>query len=82
MPGLPNPYTGLFYRLQLGSFSTAGHAAQCFQHLLYTGFIPFYEQYGTMYRVVLPGIRAVDVYGVILRLEAAGFTDVWVRQER
>jgi cell division protein FtsN len=82
VPGIPNPYSSYTYRLQLGAFSDTNHAEQCFLRLLYAGFVPFYEQYGSMYRVVLPGIRAADVYWYIQRLDAAGFADVWIREER
>jgi hypothetical protein len=81
-PGMPNPSSNQLYRLQLGAFSNAGNAAQCFQRLISAGLSPCYEQYGTLHRVVLAGIRAADAPLIIQRLEAAGFTDVWVRQER
>jgi cell division protein FtsN len=68
--------------LQLGAYSNTGNAAQCFQRLVAAGLSPCYEQYGNLHRVVLSGIRAADVSLIIQRLEAAGFTDVWVRQER
>jgi rare lipoprotein A len=81
-PGLPSPYTNSVYRLQLGAFSSTGNAAQCFQRLIAAGLSPCYEQYGSLHRVVLPGIKAADVPWVVQRLESAGFTDVWVRQEK
>jgi cell division septation protein DedD len=82
MPGIPSPYSSSTYRLQLGAFSNTERAVQCFQRLLSAGLTPFYEPYGSMYRVVLPGIRAADIYWYIQRLDAAGFTDVWIREER
>jgi cell division septation protein DedD len=82
IPGIPSPYTSAAYRLQLGAFSNVEHAVQCFQRLLSAGFVPFYEPYGSLYRVVLPGVSAADIYWIIQRLDAAGFTDVWIREER
>jgi cell division protein FtsN len=79
---MPNPNTNHVYRLQLGSYSSTGNAAQCFQRLISNGFSPCYEQYGNLHRVILPGIRAADTPRIIQRLEAAGFAEVWVRQER
>jgi cell division septation protein DedD len=81
-PGIPNPNTNQIYRLQLGAFSNTGNAAQCFQRLVSAGLSPCYEQYGSLHRIVLPGIRAADISRIIQRLEAAGFTDVWIRQEK
>ena len=81
-PGMPDPYSNGVYRVQLGSFSNTGLAQQCFNRLKAAGFTPFYEQYGSLYRVVISGIQAADMAGVIRRLEAAGFTDAWIREER
>jgi len=82
IPGMPDPYRNCAYRVQLGAFSNTGLAQQCFNRLKSAGFTPYYEQYGSMYRVVLVGIKAADMTWVIQRLEAAGFRDVWVREER
>jgi len=81
-PGMPDPAGNGVYRVQLGSFSNTGLAQQCFNRLKAAGFTPFYEQYGSLYRVVITGIQAADMAGVIRRLEAAGFTDAWIREER
>jgi cell division septation protein DedD len=81
-PGMPDPNSNGVYRVQVGSFSNTGLAQQCFNRLKAAGFTPFYEQYGSLYRVVITGIQAADMAGVIRRLEAAGFTDAWIREER
>jgi cell division septation protein DedD len=79
---MPDPYSGGVYRVQVGSFSNTGLAQQCFQRLQSAGFSPFYEPYGDMYRVLIIGIRAADMEWVVQRLAAAGFSEVWVREER
>jgi cell division septation protein DedD len=81
-PGMPNPSGNGVYRVQVGAFSNTGNAQQCFNRLKSAGFTPFYEQYGSLYRVVLTGIQAADMAGVIRRLEAAGFREAWIREER
>jgi hypothetical protein len=81
-PGMPDPYSNGVYRVQVGSFSNTGLAQQCFNRLKAAGLTPFYEQYGSLYRVVISGIQAADMAGVIRRLETAGFTDAWIREER
>jgi len=81
-PGMPDPYGNGVYRVQVGAFSNTDNAQQCFNRLKSAGFTPFYEQYGSLYRVVLTGIQAADMAGVIRRLEAAGFREAWIREER
>ena len=81
-PGMPDPSGNGVYRVQVGAFSNTGNAQQCFNRLKSAGFTPFYEQYGSLYRVVLTGIQAADMAGVIRRLEAAGFREAWIREER
>jgi hypothetical protein len=82
IPRMPDPYSDGVYRVQLGSFSNAGLAQQCFNRLKSADFTPYYEQYGSLYRVVITGIQAADMAAVVRRLEAAGFTEAWVREER
>jgi len=81
-PGMPDPCSKSVYRVQVGAFSNTGLAQQCFNRLKSAGFTPYYEQYGSLYRVVITGIQAADMAGVIRRLESAGFSDAWIREER
>jgi len=82
IPKMPDPYSGGIYRVQVGSFSNTGLAQQCFQRLQSAGFSPYYEPYNDMNRVLIIGIKAADMEWVIQRLAAAGFSEVWVREER
>jgi len=82
IPKMPDPYSSGVYRVQVGSFSNTGLAQQCFQRLQSAGFSPFYETYGGMNRVLIIGIRAAEMEWVVQRLAAAGFSEVWVREER
>jgi hypothetical protein len=82
IPAMPNPYSSSFYRVQVGAFSSPGLAQQCFSRLLSAGFSPAYEPYGNVNRIVLPGIRAADMALIVQRLAAAGFNEVWIREER
>jgi cell division protein FtsN len=79
---MPNPYSSGFYRVQVGAFTSNGLAQQCFARLLSAGFSPAYEPYGNVNRIVLPGIRAADMALIVQRLAAAGFSEVWIREER
>jgi len=79
---MPSPYSNSSYRVQVGAFSSPGLAQQCFARLLSAGFSPIYEPYGSVNRIVLPGIRAADMPLVVQRLAAAGFSEVWIREER
>jgi cell division septation protein DedD len=87
IPTMPNPYSNSVYRVQVGAFSNTGLAQRCFNQLRSAGFEAFYEQnndgpYGVMYRVVRVGVRAADMAWVVQRLEAAGFSEIWLREER
>ena len=82
IPAMPSPYDNSCYRVQVGAFSSSGLAQQCLSRLLSAGFSPTYEPYGNVTRVVLPGIRAAEVPLIVQRLAAAGFNEVWIREER
>ena len=82
IPGMPNPNGSGVYRVQLGAFSNTGLAEKCFDRLKAAGFTPYYEQYNSLYRVVISGVKAVDMAAVICRLESAGFNEAWLREER
>jgi rare lipoprotein A (peptidoglycan hydrolase) len=81
IPNLPDPNSGKLYRIQLGAFSQPALAQACFERVRAAGLSPAYEQNGSLYRVVLSGIRAADVYYTAQRLGAVGFTDAWIREE-
>ena len=81
IPKLPDPNSGKVYRVQVAAFSHAALAQVCFDRLKAAGFSPAYEQNGSLYRVVLSGIRAADVSSVAQRLNAVGFTEAWIREE-
>ena len=84
IPAMPNPHGNSMHRVQVGAFSKSDLAQQCFSRLASAGFSPAYEPSpaGNMTRVVLPGIRAADVPLIVQRLAAAGFSEVWIREER
>jgi cell division protein FtsN len=81
IPNFPDPQSGKVYRIQVGSFSSIALAQVCFARLKAAGFTPAYEHNGSLYRVVLSSIRAADVYNTAQRLNAAGFTEVVIREE-
>jgi cell division septation protein DedD len=79
---MPNPSGNSLYRIQVGAFSNTNFAQQCFNRLVSAGFTPYYEQSGNMYRVVIVGIKPAEMTLVVQRLASAGFTDIWIREER
>jgi len=81
IPNLPDPQNGKVYRIQVGAFSQVPLAQVCFEKLRTAGLNPAYEQNGSLYRVVLSGIKAADVSYIAQRLGAAGFTEAWIREE-
>jgi len=81
IPKLPDPHSGKVYRVQVGAFSRVALAQTCFDRLKSAGFTPAFEQNGSLYRVVISGIKAADVSYTAQRLNAAGFTEAWIREE-
>ncbi|MFP3089084.1 SPOR domain-containing protein [Treponema sp. TIM-1] len=80
-PRMPDPRSGKIYRLQVGAFSNELNAREAVFRLREVGFDPAYELYGGYCRVVLTGIRAADVEAIIRRVGAAGFIQVFIREE-
>jgi len=80
IPGLPNPNSRKFYRLQVGAFSVLENAEEYERRAQALGFITEREKHGSLTRVLLEGIKASDVKLATEELEEAGFTEVWVRE--
>jgi cell division septation protein DedD len=80
IPGLPDRSSRKIYRLQVGAYSSAESAARCYQSLRAAGFNPVQEQMGAIYRVLVTGIPAADVYSAAVRLGAMGVRQIWVRE--
>jgi cell division protein FtsN len=78
---MPNPSGRGVYRVQVGAFSNTAFAQEAYNRLRTAGFSPAFEQYNNVYRVVISGVRAVDMPLVAQRLGNAGFTEAWIRQE-
>jgi len=69
------------YRVQVGSFARTALAQSSFEQLRSAGFQPAFERFGSMYRVVIPGVRAAEMPEVAQRLGNAGFREAWARRE-
>ena len=84
IPAMPNPNGNTVHRVQVGAFGNAGLAQQCFNRLCSAGFSPVFEPepYRSLKRIVLPGIKAADMAVVVQRLAAAGFNEVWIREDK
>jgi hypothetical protein len=85
-PQMPSLDSRGVYRLQIGSFARTALAQACFDKLRSVNFDPRFErhnssEYGTVYRVVLPGVQASEISDYARRLESAGFESVLVRKE-
>ena len=81
IPKLPDPNNGKVYRIQVAAYSRVALAQVCFDRLKSAGFSPSYEQNGSLYRVVITGIKAADAAYAVQRLGAIGFTEAWIREE-
>jgi len=69
------------YRVQVGSFRVARNAVDTFVRLSSADFQPSYEQNGEFFRVVLPGIRGMDVQPMLERLATMGYYDTLIRRD-
>jgi hypothetical protein len=79
-PRMPDPRSGLVYRVQVGAYLKAGNAESSFNRLRAAGFSPAYERKGNYHRVIISGVRAADMRDVVRRLGSAGFSEVWLRE--
>jgi len=69
------------YRLQVGSYKVPRNAVEVFGKLKEVGLNPAYEQNGELYRVVLTGIRGIEVQSATDKLAKAGFREAIIREE-
>jgi cell division protein FtsN len=80
IPDLPNPDSKKIYRLQVGSYAVHNTAEKMAQRIRSAGLQANVENYNSLKRVVVPGVRAADAYVVVQMLESMGFQEVWVRE--
>jgi rare lipoprotein A len=70
------------YRVQIGSFKEARNALTAFERLKEAGLNPVYERNDNYFRVVLSGIPSDEIAGVLQKVQAAGFSDLLLREEQ
>ena len=81
VPRMPDPGGNGVYRVQVGAFSRTALAQDAYDRLRNAGFRPAFERHENLYRVVITGVRAAEMSQVAQRLGAAGFAEVWIREE-
>jgi cell division protein FtsN len=69
------------FRLQVGDFADESYSLAIVRRLQSVGLNPAYEISGSYYRVVIPGVSAMDLETITRRINAAGFTDILIRTE-
>ena len=79
--GTPSAGNAKLYRIQVGAFKVPRNAVDVFDRLKAAGLNPRYEQYGDLYRVVLPELRAADIPAIAQTLGNTGFQEVLLREE-
>lgn len=77
-----NPAPEKVYRLQVGSYKVPRNAVDAFDKLKSAGLNPSYEQNGEYYRVVLTGVRGIEVQSVADKLERAGFKEALIKEDK
>jgi hypothetical protein len=78
---MPDPASSGVYRVQVGSYADPQNAQAAAESLVRAGLCPAYEQYGQVWRVVIPGVGAQQLTVVSQQLGALGIGEVWIRQE-
>ncbi|MDR0378119.1 MAG: SPOR domain-containing protein [Spirochaetaceae bacterium] len=78
---MPDPGSYGVYRVQVGSYAAPQNAQIAAESLVRAGLSPAYEQYGQIWRVVLPGIPAQQLTFVAQQLGLLGIKEAWIRQE-
>jgi hypothetical protein len=66
----------------VGAFREEGNARAAYTRLVEAGFRPSYERYASYLRVVVGGIREVDLEDAARLFGAAGFPEVLFTEER
>jgi cell division protein FtsN len=77
---LPDPNSSRVYRLQVGAYAVHNTAEVIAQRIRDAGLQASTENYNSLKRVVVPGVRAVDAGSVVQILGALGFEEVWIRE--
>ena len=68
------------FRLQIGAYSAQNTAIRTAEYVKAAGFEVEIEAAGSVFRVLVTGIAAPDVYSACMKLGAAGFGQIWVRE--
>jgi hypothetical protein len=80
IPCLPDPNSSRVYRIQVGAYSVQNTAEMMAQRIRSAGLQAGIEYYNSLKRVIVPGVRAEDMYTILQMLESLGFTEVWIRE--
>jgi cell division septation protein DedD len=75
------PQRGRYYRLQIGSFSVRGNATRASNKLREFGLSPAFEEFQNKVRVVLTRVPGDQVISIAEKVGAAGFSEIWCREE-
>jgi len=80
IPELPNPDSGLSYRLHVGSYTQTRNADRAERLLNAMGLTTGREIFNGFTRVYIVNISAKEMFSVIQRLGAVGFRTIWIRE--
>ena len=69
------------YKVQVGAYKKPEYAVEMYEKLKKSGFNPMYEKYCEYHRVVIAGLRQEDLKIMALKLENAGFRELWFREQ-
>ena len=75
------PADAPLYRVQTGAYRERQNAESDFSRIVNAGLNPSYENYEGLTRVFISGLSESEVPSIVQRLNDAGFSDLWIREE-
>ncbi|MCL2608488.1 MAG: septal ring lytic transglycosylase RlpA family protein [Treponema sp.] len=81
-PALPDPNSGLSYRLMVGNWPDVDSAVLAFLRLRDAGFFASQEYAPSTYRVFANSVPANEVLAAVRRLGANGFKSIHIEEQR
>jgi hypothetical protein len=78
---IPSIESTNFFQIQVGSFKDIQNARKAFEKLSNVFLNLVYDNYLDYTRVIIVGIPAKDVVGVLEKIHALGFREAWIRED-
>ena len=81
IPDLPPAGDEKRYILQVGAYGNGGSAEYQLFNLENAGITAEMEPYGAIVRIIINGVYAEEIPGLLEKLYKAGITEIWIREQ-